>query len=219
MIVRALPNAPGHDGIRLLLPSIASLAILAGLAAGWLLERARTSRLRVIAPLLIVAAIVECLFGIARLYPYTDSYYSEAIGGLKGAERAGFELTYYWETAGPEFLEWARAQARRKPISISFSIDAPFHDLLREWGEVPPGMQTIALNGPTFIEPIRSDYFVLQSRRGFFFPADQWLDRHGHPVFAIRREGVDLLRVFTGAEREIAIRETRHQPIPHHLHR
>jgi 4-amino-4-deoxy-L-arabinose transferase-like glycosyltransferase len=217
MIVRALPNAPGHDGIRLFLPSIASLAVLAGLGAGWLGERRRTRRLRVIAPLLIVAAISECLVGIARLYPYTDSYYNSAIGGLKGAERAGFEVTYYWETAGPEFLEWARAKAGEKPISISFSIDAPYHDLLREWGEIPIHMQTVALNEPTPSEPIRFDYFVLQSRRGFYFPADRWLDRHGHSVFAIRREGVDLLRVFTGEEHEKAGRNTRNDPIPRHL--
>ena len=110
-----------------------------------------------------------------------------------------------------------RAKAKEQPISISFSIDAPYLDLLREWGEVPTSMQTIPLNGPTIIEPIRSDYFVLQSRRGFYFPADHRLDRHGHPVFAIRREGVDLLRVFTGEERETAVRATRNEPIPRHL--
>jgi hypothetical protein len=219
LIVRALPSAPGHDGIRLFLPSIASLAILAGLGAGSLGERCRTGRFRVIAPLLIVAAISECLVGIARLYPYTDSYYNSAVGGLKGAERAGFEVTYYWETAGPEFLEWARAKAREKPISISFPIDAPYHDLLREWGEIPIRMQTVALNEPTSDKSIRSDYFVLQSRRGFYYPAEHWLDRHGHPVFAIRRDGVDLLRVFTGEEHEEAARQTRNEPIPGHLRR
>ena len=120
MIVRALPNAPGHDGIRLFLPSIASLAILAGLGAGWLGERRRTSWRRVIVPILIMAVISECLVGIARLYPYTDSYYNVAIGGLKGAERAGFEVTYYWETAGPEFLEWAAPRRKNSPYRSLF---------------------------------------------------------------------------------------------------
>jgi hypothetical protein len=214
MIVRALPNAPGHDGIRLILPSIASLAIIAGMGAAWLLERRQSGWFRVLAPLVIVAAISECLVGIVRLYPYTDSYYNSAIGGLKGAKRAGFEVTYYWETAGPEFLEWARSKAREKPISIAFSIDAPYLDLLHEWGEIPTSIETIALNGPTPLEPIRCDYFVLQSRRGFYFPADDWLDRNGHPVFAIRRDQVDLLRVFTGEERLNALRESRNEPIP-----
>ena len=80
-------------------------------------------------------------------------------------------------------------------------------------------METIALNGPRFIEPIRCDYFVLQSRRGFYFPADDWLDQHGHPVFEIRREGVSLLRVFTGEERATAIRDTRNERTPRHLRR
>ena len=39
MIVRALPNAPGHDVERLILPSLASLSVLAGLGVGYLAER------------------------------------------------------------------------------------------------------------------------------------------------------------------------------------
>ena len=219
MIVRALPNAPGHDGIRLFLPSIASLAILAGLGAAWLGERLRTGWRRVIPSLVVVAAMGECLIGVVRLYPYTDSYYNSAIRGLKGAEQAGFEVTYYWETSGSEFLNWARAKARQKPISLAFPMDATYHNLLREWGEVPTGVRIVDLNEPPPGKPTRCDYFVLQSRRGLYYPSDHWLDRHGHPVFAIRREGVDLLRVFTSEEDEEAARHTRHEPIPRHLRR
>jgi Dolichyl-phosphate-mannose-protein mannosyltransferase len=219
MIVRALPNAPGHDGVRLFLPSVTTLAILGGLGAAWLAERLQIGWRRAVTPLLAAAAVGECLFGIARTYPYTDSYYCLAIGGLRGVERTGFELTYYWETAGPEFLNWARAEARRKPITLAFPMDATNHKLLREWGEIPPEVRIIDLNEPPPGKPIRSDYFVLQRRRGLYYPSDRWLDRYGHPVFAIRREGVDLLRVFTVAEDQEAADRTRNQPIPRYLRR
>jgi hypothetical protein len=219
LIVRALPTAPGHDGIRLFLPSVASLAVLAGIGAGWLVERFQTGWRRAIAPLLAAAAVGECVVGIARTYPYTDSYYNGAIGGLKGAERFGFELTYYWETAGRELMEWARSQARGKPISLAFPMDATNHKLMREWGEIPPEVRIVDLNEPPIGKPIRSDYFVLQRRRGLYYPSDRWLDRYGHPVFTVHREGVDLLRVFTVEEDEEAARRTRNEPVPWHLRR
>jgi 4-amino-4-deoxy-L-arabinose transferase-like glycosyltransferase len=50
MIVRALPNAPGHDGVRLFLPSVATLAILGGLGAAWLAERLQIGWRRAVAP-------------------------------------------------------------------------------------------------------------------------------------------------------------------------
>ena len=219
MIVRALPNAPGHDGIRLILPSVATLAILAGMGAAWLTERHQIGWRRAVAPLLAAASVGECLVGTVRTYPYTDSYYSVTIGGLQGVERSGFELTYYWETAGPEFLNWARTEASRKPITLAFPMDATNHTLLREWGHIPPDVRIVDLNEPPAGKPVRSDYFVLQRRRGLYYPSDRWLDQYGHPVFAIRREGVDLLRVFTVEEDLEAADRTRNQRIPRYLRR
>ena len=103
MLVRALPIAPGHDVERLILPSLASLSILAGLGVGVLAEWLRSRRLGLIAPVLAGLAIGECVLGIVQTYPYNLSYYNLAVGGPRGAERLGFEPTYYWETLGPEF--------------------------------------------------------------------------------------------------------------------
>ena len=218
MVVRALPMAPGHDGIRLFLPSVASLAVLAGLGVSWLLDSTRRSWVRQFGRVLAVLALGECLIGIARTYPYTDSYYNLAIGGLKGAERHGFELTYYWETTGPEFLEWVRGEARRGPVELCFTMDASNHDLLREWGDIPANVSILDLNTHTPNRPKRPSY-VLQRRRGFYFPRDSWLERHGHPTFVIRREGVDLLRVYPFGDFVDAARQGTHEPIPAYLNR
>jgi hypothetical protein len=217
MIVRALPNAPGHDGIRQFLPSVASLAVLAGLGAGWLADRFPHGRRRTLALLLATAAVGECLLGVARTYPYTDSYFNLALGGLKGAERAGFELTYYWETIGPEFLASVRAKASRKPVTFCIAMDTTNHDLLRQWGEIPPEVQFLHMNNPLIQKPDRPDYYVQQRRVGLYYPADTWLDRHGHPIRAISREGVDLLRVYRFEEMMEAFRLTKDVPIPQYL--
>ncbi len=219
MIVRALPNAPGHDGIRQFLPAVASLAVLAGLGAGWLAGRFPRGPGRTIVAVLVAAAVGECLAGIARTYPYTDSYFNLAIGGLKGAERSGFEPTYYWETTGPEFLAWARAQAEQRPITLGFAMDSTNHELLREWGELPDGLRIFHLNKRHAGRPERPDYYIQQRRWGLYYPADLWLERHGLPLFTIRREGVDLLRVYPFDEFVEAFRITKDVPIPRYLHR
>jgi len=48
------------------------------------------------------------------VYIYTPqwlSYYNVLIGGLSGAERAGFEATYYWDALDWEVMEWLNHQA------------------------------------------------------------------------------------------------------------
>ena len=219
MVVRALPNAPGHDGIRLFLPSIASLAVLAGLGVAWLVNSSTRRWGRAAAIVLAAVAVCECAIGIVRTYPYTDSYYNLAFGGLPAAEKEGFELTYYWETAGPEFLDWARSQSSQKPIILCFTMDDANHSLLREWGNLPPAVKTLDMNTPGRGKPELPDYYVQQRRRGLYYPADQWLERHVRPVFAIQREGVDLLRVYPFEQFLEAARQNQNQPIPRYLFR
>lgn len=206
MVVRALPNAPGHDVERLLLPSLASLSILAGIGVGWLADRLRSGRLALIAPLVSALAIGECLAGIVQTYPYNLSYYNFAVGGLPGAERLGFEETYYWDTLGPEFFDWMRRESSRKPMEIEFPLGLLNIIIYRHWGIFPEGVKV------TKLEPTTHPYYVLQRNRGIYAPVNWWLDRNGHPVFAIRRQGIDLLRVYTAADFVRASEATRNQP-------
>ncbi len=207
MVVRALPDAPGHDVERLLLPSLASLAVLAGIGAGWVARGMLAGPGIRATALLVVMVAGECLVGLARTYPYHLSYYSAAIGGLPGAERLGLEETYYWDTMGPEFFDWVRGQERRRPVALSFPLGLVNVMILRDWGEFPSGVKVAGLD-PGVEYP---DY-VLQRNRGIYTPYDWWLERRGHPIFVIRRQGVDLLRVYAGEEVERAQQETRGQP-------
>jgi hypothetical protein len=200
MVVRALPAAPGHDVERLLLPSLVSLAVLSGLGAGWLAGGLRATRLAIQPYALIAGAVAESAVGFAQYYPYNLSYYNLTVGGLPGAERLGFEPTYYWDALGPEFAQWARAQSRRGsgPLELRF----PFNQLgvvyLRAWGELPADLRIEGL------DPTVRPYYVVQRSPGAYAPWDRVLEREGRPVFAVRRQGVDLLRVYTPEDAEHA---------------
>ncbi len=206
MVVRAFPNSPGHDVERLILPSLASLSILAGLGAGVLAQQLAGRKMALIAILLSVLAIGECALGIVQTYPYNLSYYSLAIGGPAGAERLGFEPTYYWETLGPEFYSWLRQLAAREPVELHFPSGLLNIILLRKWGIFPANVKVVLL------DPSSHPYYVLQRNLGIFSPYDWWLERHGHPVFAINRQGVDLLHVYRFEELAQACAITEGQP-------
>ncbi len=160
MIVRALPNAPGHDMERLILPSLASLSVLAGLGVGYLADRLGSGRLGVVAPTIATLAVGECLLGIAQTYPYNLSYYNHAVSGLPGAERLGFDQSYYCETLGPEFLDWVRRQSLREPVELHFPLGLLNIVLLRHWGVFPEGVKVANL------DPVTNPYYVLQRQPG-----------------------------------------------------
>jgi hypothetical protein len=204
MVVRALPNAPGHDVERLLLPSLASLSVMAALGVGWL-SRGRT---RPLAFALLALAAGETAVGYGRTYPYLLSYYNFAIGGLPGADRHGFEPTYYWDALGPEFCDWVRREARRTgKVELRFPNNVLNVVFLRSWGDLPAEVRIEE------VEPTESAYYVQQRNPGIYMPADWLLEREGRPSFTIARQGVDLLRVYPYSESLSAYERTRGLPI------
>jgi hypothetical protein len=128
------------------------------------------------------------------------------VGGLPGAERLGFDQTYYCETLGPEFLGWARRQALRGPVELHFPLGLLNIIILRHWGVFPEGVNVVNLDATTH------PYHVLQRNRGIYDPKDRWVERNGHPVFTIRRQGVDLLRVYPFEEMKRATAATLNEP-------
>jgi hypothetical protein len=128
------------------------------------------------------------------------------VGGLRGAERLGFEETYYWDTLGGEFLAWVRRQSLERPLELGFPMGLLNIMILRDWGLFPAGVKVAQLDATQHFD------YVLQRNRGIYAPWDWWLERYGHPIFVVRRQGVDLLRVYPAAEYERALKETREQP-------
>jgi len=104
--LRMLPT-PGHDGVRLFLPTFFFLAALAGWGTVWLadflarLSRVRANGLRAVLVLLVLAPATRQLI---RVHPFELSYYNELIGGPRGAWRRGFELAYWYDAFNDQTL-------------------------------------------------------------------------------------------------------------------
>lgn len=98
-VLRMLPT-PGHDGVRLFLPSFFFLAAFAGWGVVWLGDGlARLTRVPAAWPRGILAGVVlgSAAGQLIKVHPFELSYYNELIGGPRGAWKAGFELAYWYD--------------------------------------------------------------------------------------------------------------------------
>lgn len=194
MIVRALPNAPGHDGTRQIAISFAFLAVMAGWSVEYLRRRltqwdaGRWAGMMLLG-LMMGSAMVESFRAVRHYHPFGLSYYSPLIGGLPGADRLGFEPTYFWDSLTPEALAWINdhTDAGR---SVLFRNNTPSFRYLREWGKLTV---PVALMEPDAGPP---QWLVMQNRPGMFTDADRWLFANQEPAFRVSLDGVTLLAIF-----------------------
>ncbi|MDX2038975.1 MAG: glycosyltransferase family 39 protein [Isosphaeraceae bacterium] len=181
MLLRALPNTPGHDGVRLFLPAFGLLALLAGLGAGAVVERVRLGRL------LCGAALAEAVASTLLMLPVPLSYYSPIVGGLPGATKLGMEPTYYWDALTPDALEWLN---RNTPPGgkVRFStFPTSWLYLARTKALVPeilPGA------------PGRTIWYVVQNRPGSMRPVDREILARMRPAYVVEKFGVPLVWIF-----------------------
>jgi hypothetical protein len=208
IVVRSLPNVPGHDGERQLMASFPFLACLAGFGAAGtynLLARILSDRShasRILAGGIIATVLGTALAGLVRYHPVQLSYYNEFIGGLSGAERAGLEPTYFWDALTDDMLEWLNTHSAPDDAVLFCAVPESF-SYLRRWNQLRVRLLPHELGVPR--------WYVLQNRPGLFRPADRWLIEHARPSHARTQGGVPLLWIFTLEQYEHAIRETRRE--------
>lgn len=161
LLLRALPNTPGHDGIRLFLPAFGCLALAAGVGAAWAVEAwGRWGKA------LVAAALAEGLVSVAVIMPVPLSYFSPIVGGLPGAARLGMEPTYFWDALTDDALE--RLHSRVKAGENVRFANYPTSWLhLRKVGKLRVDFLPSS--------SVRPSYYVLQNRPGIFRPEDRRL--------------------------------------------
>lgn len=173
LVVRALPGTPPHDGIRLILPSYAFLAAIAGLGLGALWDAG--SRWRPARRAVAVACLAGSASSVWWYFPQDLSYYNLLAGGLRGAVGRGMEPTYFWDGLDREVLAWLETNTRADE-KIGFGDGSPDNlRLLRRWGTLGRGVFAD--------EPGRYRWYVVQSRPSTLLPEERWLLRNERPAY------------------------------------
>lgn len=177
LAIKAWPGTPVHDAERLILPSFAFLAILAGVGCHDLFEWAGQQRVSrcVIVSLAIALSYAGSTASVIWYAPQWLSYYSLLICGLRGADAAGMEATYYWDAFDREVLAWLHEHTAPGD-KIEFS--APSEEnlaLMRQWGILKRDWRAD--------QPGKYRWRVIQRRPTFWTAHDRALVECGSPAF------------------------------------
>jgi hypothetical protein len=95
-------RVPVYDGERLFLPVFPLWAIFAGMGFSTIWEKLEGKRWTRAG---MTALLLSQGFGVVSLHPFGLSYYNALVGGLRGAERFGLELTYWGDSVDRVLLD------------------------------------------------------------------------------------------------------------------
>lgn len=197
LLVFSWPGTPVYDGVRLFLMAFPLWAVWAGIGARWLIERPTVAAWRPRVRHGMLAALLALQgTGLFLYHPCHLSYYSALVGGLPGAERLGFEATYWGDTVREPMMAEAASRSHGGPILFAPSL-APFQapavtitsPALRRAGATLVGWDSSA---PRAAEGCR--YAVVYHRRADLSEVERIL-KQGRVVMEYGNQGVWLARL------------------------
>lgn len=197
-----------YSGERHFIPAYPYLACLAGVGfasaldalsarAEQLYERLKHKRVRWGVAVMLALLFVPVLISMVQMYPYELSYYSELVGGLRGATRLGLETTFWCETYR-DVLPYLNANAEQ---GASVWAENPF--VLRLYQGSGMLRQDLQATGGDTVSPLSADYVVVQMRQtafAYYTPDVVDLMQTHVPVHSLTRQGVPLLHLYSLAE-------------------
>lgn len=195
-----LPGAVLHDVNRLMLPALPFLLALAGggfycaaeRVPGWLARLPRLGGIRHLRPkvagLLALLALAPPVLDQVAYHPFQLSYFNRLVGGVEGAFRRGYEVTYFMEALTPELL---RALGAALPPGAALNAGAA-NFMLGYYQRFDRFRRDVRL-----VDSSDCDYYLLLNRRSFFTPED-WRVYNGPrpPVLGVELFGVPLVSVY-----------------------
>lgn len=193
LLVFSLPGTPVYDGVRLFLVAYPLWTIFAGrggqVVYEWLRQRLGSAKSR----WLLAGLFTLQAYGVVFFAPCWLSYYNLAVGGLRGADRLGFERTYWGDSVTHPFIKDVVQSVPRgstifvTPILHQFQLDAmraqeplfSSHDLvLSEYNGQPLG---------------ENEYVLVYYRRANL---DDDVTKNREPIVELRRENVPLAGLY-----------------------
>ena len=223
LLLMAAGQTKVYDNERLFMPAFPFLAALAGAGFSWLAKLIRTALQRIRVPglgtaLSAVAAVLvlaPAIYGLASFFPHLLSYYSESVGGLRGAEKMGLETTYWCESYR-EAIDFVNANAKPgdsvwvEPSTYDVLIYYQLHGILRSDVSIalPAGYGSESVFGADLSFPSAevsyadATFVILQYRQTYLYDKDgnpgellEWASNR-QPVYRVERDGVPIMDVY-----------------------
>lgn len=215
MIVLALGQSVVYDNDRLFIGAMPFMAALAAIGFYALVQKAKQWlsgwQLQLAVAVMLLLVLLPPAVEARSLYPHFLSYYSHLIGGVSGADRAGFEVTY-WTSTYHEVLDYLNENGNEgdvvwvEPYSFETMTYYQLQGLLRD---------DLVITAPEFAESLldpdrqysllsfeETDFVVFQNRKtvfgeeGFDSSLAKWLAERT-PAYEVTHDGVPLIMVFT----------------------
>jgi 4-amino-4-deoxy-L-arabinose transferase-like glycosyltransferase len=192
LTVFSIPRIPVYDGVRLFLMVFPFWALFAGQGAAWLFEHMKSRWGPRVAGGLLAAFLACQAVGVVHYHPFQLSYYNLLVGGLRGAQRLGFEVTYWGDTITTDLLDRWSAEAPENACAVlvptlydgnaelyqSSSMLAKHQKLTGRWGSNCP-------------------YVLVYNRRAYLDRVQELIDNPKQkPLFENAIDGVWLSRVY-----------------------
>ena len=190
LIAISRTGVPKHDGVRLFLPAFPFICMVSGAGIYYILNLINKVRWKVGAVSIYTFLLFITIFrSNIGYHPYQSSYFSEIIGGIKGAERVGMELEY-WGHPYKEGVAWLNENAKPgSEISVMTGRHLPRFGSradLKLLGN--PGIDWL-------IEDGNEKYVMYINRKGRLPREISYLEKEMPTVFAVERSGVVLMRI------------------------
>ena len=210
ILLLMLPISPMNDMERYLLPFFPYLVCFVVLGVRVAIGQAPEDKLPFSLPdwkRVFIFTIPVILVGwnigeSVTVHPFELSYFNATVGGLPGAARKGFEVSYWWEILNDETLGHLNENCRGRRVYFPISpTDHYFHQMLK-------------LGKISFI-PAESlqqaDFILFYARPNVPFweastlPQLHGLGRQSWPVWVLQPKGVTLLRLDACTRRNLFI--------------
>ena len=192
LLVFSKPGIRIYDGERLFGVVFPLIAGLAGIGAAAVLDRCPGRAARVILALLLAGQA----WGLVAMNPFQMSYYNALIGGFAGADRLGFERSYWMEGLTESFQ---RAIVEKVPRGSRIDVAPVLHPVfLPHLMDVSPILRGANLTLAAYDDKWAggSKYVLMFHRK-----ADPWASLNPPPegtkvLAEVRRAGVPLVTLF-----------------------
>lgn len=196
LIVFALPGVAVYDGTRLFLVSLPLWALLAGRGAAAFHSWLRVKCSPGVAGGVLVTVFVCQGYGLLVLHPCYLSYYNALVGGLRGAEALGLEVTYWGDSLTRSLLRSIVGNVPRQARVELFPVLHPAQlDALLKQSPIlrRHGIQLAPYRG---MDEMQTPYLVVFRRQADLPDPIRGRPPRSQLLAEVRREGVQLAALF-----------------------